>query len=612
MSKNLVSSSHIKVTTNGNDVSLDFNGEYYMKSEVDNLLGKKVNTESGKGLSTNDFSNAYKEKLNGIATGSQANVIESISVNGVKQSISAKNVNIDISGKANTSDVYSKTDSDKRYVQDSKYVHTDSNYTQAEKTKLGKIEEEAQKNKIEKILVNGIEQTIKDKSVDIKVENVTRYGIKRKYANNTSSSWERTYDAVDLVANATKTGEAVRNDFDNIYPWSDIITYNFDTASQSITAYLGDPSFEFDVTNGEVLTRIPEFFYRRYRDDTYEYIEISKYPLEGFLKSPAFSVGRYTTYYDGSKAHSRSGVIPEVSRNITSFRTISKAVGNGFGQLDYHYFILQLLYLVEYADYNSQKVLGNGHTGYRVNDADKSLLAESTANRIVINTSGANNFDVGQQISIGTSGAWNQAVAKNRTITKKEAYSTGGVTGTAIYFDGDPVNIVLNNVIWSSAQKSGECDELGMKSGCLNGAYKHGIIYRGIEDIFGNIYQFIDGLNIKEYVAYICYDPDKYKVDTFDDTYFVLGYTNAKETNVYAKALGYDPNNPLVALTTETGGSDSTNMCDYYYSNSGNRIAFVGGYFINALTAGLWYWTLNYTSSYTSYNIGSRLLRYQD
>lgn len=45
--------------------------------------------------------------------------------------------------------------------------------------------------------------------------------------------------------------------------------------------------------------------------------------------------------------------------------------------------------------------------------------------------------------------------SKNRTILSKEAYNSGGITGTAITFDGDPVNIALNNVLWTTGQNQG-------------------------------------------------------------------------------------------------------------------------------------------------------------
>ena len=611
MSKNLVNSSDINIATNGDDISLELNESYYTESEIDTLLLSKVNTESGKGLSTNDFSDTYKNKINGIESGAEVNIIETVKVNGTALTPTNKAVNIDISGKANVSDVYNKTTSDSRYIQDSNYVHTDNNYTTTDKTKLAGIESGAEVNVIDKVLVNGIEQTITNKAVDIKVENSTIYGIKRSLTTS-SSAWERTDNAVGLVANATKDGGTVQNDFDSIYPWSDIITYNYDTTNKVITAYLGDTNFAFDGSNGEVLTRIPEFYYKRYRDEDYEYIQISKYAIEGFTKSPAFSVGRYDTSYDGSKAHSVSGAVPEVQRSIVSFRTISRAVGEGFGQLDYHYFLLQMLYLVEYADYNSQSKLGNGITSMRYNNNDKALVNETSVNRIIVSTSVANNFLIGQQVSIGTSSADNWSVAKYRTITSKEDYDDGSVTGTAIYFDGNAVNIAVGNVIWSHGQKAGHCDSLGMKSGCLSNDGKHGMIYRGIENLLGNVFQWIDGINIKDYQAYICYSPEEYVSDMFTSPYQALGYVNSSNSNSYAKELGYDENNPLIALTTETGGSSSTYMCDNYYSSTGNRVARVGGYCSSGARAGLWYWNLNGTSGSAGYDGGSRLLRYQD
>lgn len=59
-------------------------------------LSKKVNSVSGKGLSTNDYTNAEKEKLEGIAAGAQVNIIESIKVNGTAQTITDKSVNITV------------------------------------------------------------------------------------------------------------------------------------------------------------------------------------------------------------------------------------------------------------------------------------------------------------------------------------------------------------------------------------------------------------------------------------------------------------------------------------------------------------------------------------
>lgn len=63
---------------------------------ITQALNAKVNKETGKGLSTNDFTNTLLEKLNKIQTNAEENVIESISVNGISQTITDKNVDLQI------------------------------------------------------------------------------------------------------------------------------------------------------------------------------------------------------------------------------------------------------------------------------------------------------------------------------------------------------------------------------------------------------------------------------------------------------------------------------------------------------------------------------------
>lgn len=452
------------------------------------------------------------------------------------------------------------------------------------------------------------------------VENYIYYGVRRKITQNSSSVWERIGRSIGKVANATKNGDDVQNDFDSIYPWSDIITCNLDPSTNEINAFIGDPTFSFDGENGEVMTRIPEFYWKRYIKDGYEYVLISKHNLADFNKSPEFFIGRYLASYDGTKLHSSTNTIAEVNRTISAFRSLAQATGDKWCQLDYHYFLLQMLYLVEYADYNSQAKLGNGLTSFRVNDNDKALVAENNTNRIIINSTVASNFVVGQQVCIGTSSAWNYNVAKNRTIVSKEEYSSSGISGTAITLDGEPFNIALTNVLWSSAQRNGQCDSLGMKSGCLANDGKHAIIYRGIENVFGNLYQALDGINIKDYQAYVCTDPTEYTSDKFVAPYKKLGYmcqhpdseSTVTTKDGYIKSLGCDPENPLFMLTSEIGASSTTYVCDHSWINNGNRVVFAGGYYYSTYQAGFFCLYLAYLSSNTFYNRGARLLKYQD
>lgn len=437
------------------------------------------------------------------------------------------------------------------------------------------------------------------------------YGIKRKVNDNTSSAWERIEDSVGLVAKATKNGEKVQNDFDNRYPWSEIISYNYNVEEKKINAYYGDPTFKFDGSNGEVLTRIPEFYWKREIIDGYEYIYISDYAIAGFNKSEEFSVGRYDACIDeDGKLHSYSGYSPSTNKNITQHRDAAKLLSDEFCMIDYRYFMLQLLYLVEYANYNSQSQLGNGIVSMRYTASDKAIIAGETTNTIVIATN--DYFKVGQQIAIGTT-VDGVSICKDRTITEIAEYSKDTTEGTAITFDGEPVNIAIGNIIHACAQKEGGCDSLGMKSGCLVNDSQHAVIYRGIENIFGNVFNWIDGLNIQEYQAYICRNPEEYISDKFEAPYNKLGYVNCNERDMYIKKLGFDEKNPDIALPIEIGGGagSSSGMCDFYTSSEGNRVARVGGVFSSGAYAGLWYWVCNNSSTTSYLTCGARLLKYQ-
>lgn len=473
------------------------------------------------------------------------------------------------------------------------------------------------------ITLNSSEIYVTEKDLENALQNAKlysgkNYGIKRLITDNTLPTWTRIADAEGLTANATKNGTEVANDFDNLYPWSHIRKCNVDAATGQVLAYYGETGFQADGSNGEVMVKIPEFWWKRERlpdefGNVYEYIYIADYARAGYKKSEEFFVGAYiisteTTEGDTIIAHSRSGAIPKYNTTKANFRNYAKALGEGWQLMDYHYFLLQMLYLVEYAHYNSQSMLGNGIVGF---NTAKALIAENNVNRIIVSSVGTGLW-VGKTICIGATDAWNSSVAADREITSIEDYNDGQVTGKAIHFNGDPVNIAVNNVIWGSAQKTGENDSLGNASGCLINDSYHSVNYRGIENIFGHMWQHIDGLNIKDYIAYICKDPASYENDKFDAPYEKIGYVNAETTDSYIKKLGLDEKHPEVALPTEIGASSSTGACDNYWCAEGNRIAYVGGSFSDYWSkAGFFAWACSHTSSHTYWTSGARLLKHQ-
>lgn len=436
------------------------------------------------------------------------------------------------------------------------------------------------------------------------------YGIKRKRVDNSSSEWERTDDSIGLVANATHDGTEVQNDFDNLSPWKDIISFNLDLETGKKKAYYGDPDFKFDGSNGDVYTHIPDIYYKVWQDEDYDYVQIADFAKTGFTKCDAFDIQRYKAGIVGDVLHSYSGLVPAGYNGIEYFREKTKTnLGENYCLLDWRYFVIQLLYLVEYADYNAQSKLGNGFSGMRKKATDVSLLAENNTHRFVVNVTGGNAFIVGQTINIGTTGE-KYDIAESRKITAISDYDSDGVVGKSITFNGGAITTTITSAIWSGAQHCGQCDSLGMKSGCLINDAKHEVIYRGIEDLYGNITQNIDGINIRDRQAYVCYNPDDYVSDKFEAPYEPIGYIDV-DTNGYIKTLGFDTNNPLIRLPIESGGSTQTYITDYSAQNPGDRVARVGGTLENGAYNGPWYYTLSGAKSSAGWNNGARVIKYK-
>ena len=132
-------------------------------------LNNKVDKVSGKGLSTNDYTTPEKTKLAGIEAGAQANTIEGISVNGAAQTPDEDTKVVDITVPTKTSDLTN----DSNFVVDANYTHTDNNFTDALETKLNGITAGAQVNVIETIAVNGTDQQVTSKKVNITVPTAT-------------------------------------------------------------------------------------------------------------------------------------------------------------------------------------------------------------------------------------------------------------------------------------------------------------------------------------------------------------------------------------------------------------------------------------------------------
>lgn len=109
----------------------------WLNQQIAAAIVNKVDKVAGKDLSTNDYTTTEKNKLSGIATGAQVNVLEGVQVNGTDLSITGKKVNVDLSSYATTSAMNTALGNKVDKVS-GKGLST-NDYTTAEKTKLASL-----------------------------------------------------------------------------------------------------------------------------------------------------------------------------------------------------------------------------------------------------------------------------------------------------------------------------------------------------------------------------------------------------------------------------------------------------------------------------------------
>lgn len=131
--------------------------------------------------------------------------------------------------------------------------------------------------------------------------------------------------------------------------------------------------------------------------------------------------------------------------------------------------------------------------------------------------------------------------------------------------------------------------------------------YRGIENLFGNIWKFTDGILFSNNVPYVNQYPS-----TYDST--VLG-VNDISTGVTMTASGYARNlgnsNKGFFPISVSGGSSTVGTTDYFYANDVGElgIALVGSAANNGLNAGPLYLSAAYVASGVYVGIGGALSR---
>lgn len=148
-------------------------------------------------------------------------------------------------------------------------------------------------------------------------------------------------------------------------------------------------------------------------------------------------------------------------------------------------------------------------------------------------------------------------------------------------------------------------------NGGVNG--KCSVSYRGEENLWGNIWTWLDGINI---LAKNLNDAYIRKIGQAmaDDT--TTGYENygtqLSHSNGYQSAMGYSEEYPELFLPTACSGYESSDTNgDYYWQNTsynGFLVAYLGGRWNGGSYCGAWSLYVTNASSYRNRIIGGRLL----
>ena len=373
-------------------------------------------------------------------------------------------------------------------------------------------------------------------------------------------------------------------------------TVNYYLGANDSTKTAAGGTAILDGTDGQVMVEIPAHYRRFETEGTKQRCYLSEYALPGFALVPKSYVSAYeatvdrtnsklasvvnttTQYRGGGNNASRDGAdntdlgMPATGISLTNFRTYARNRGVS-GEHKWNCYTyethktLAWLFMVEYATRNSQATY-------------HAELSEA----------GFHIGGLGPGVSTVSSGDWSSFNGYYPLVPCGTTNSLGNKTGVVSY--ALPSSFGSGSVTVSVPS------------------------YRGVENPFAHIWKWTDGVlfEIKSDAdggtskAYTCPDPANYASSLNTANYEYK--TDVPRADGYVKTIGFGEEGDL--FPTATGGSSTTFICDYWYTNipaSGtpSRGLLLGGNANNGAYCGFAYLGSNSTPSFTYANFGSRL-----
>jgi len=357
--------------------------------------------------------------------------------------------------------------------------------------------------------------------------------------------------------------------------WDNGTIHYYLDADDSTKKADGTPSV-LDGSHGQVMVEVPEFYCKHELDGSKHRYKISDRPIAGFRRIKKFYISAYEASMERSSGKLSSILnfdpnfrggnnnaswdetekslcgkpITKLTRGEFRIAATSRGV-NWHQQSVYEYYPVVLLFAIEYATFDSQKPI------------------DSTIEKGMRKGGLGPGATTAEMTEWGVYNSYNPAIQVG--ITNPLGNKTGEVPVLISSFGGEGVERIFT----------------------INS-------YRGIENIFGHIFKFLDGLNINDYVAYAT-DDMSFLADNIIEGYEMIG--------VMPSFSGYqnDFQNHLLPLPLSIVNNSDSGAKDYYFPSYGWRAVRVGGYLSDGSKAGVFNLNVCSSSSVSHATIGARL-----
>ena len=160
----------------------------------------------------------------------------------------------------------------------------------------------------------------------------------------------------------------------------------------------------------------------------------------------------------------------------------------------------------------------------------------------------------------------------------------------------------------TSASNTGVTNSVNTPSGSpvSNTSGSHACKYRGIENPWGNVWKWCDGIFFYYYDIYVCTKPNAYTSDGQQGSEYTI-YGARPRDDGFVKTVA-PLKDSLIQYVTDASASANTYYCDKSMVYYGNNCALLcGGAWNFGDSAGLWCWNGSSSASTSSNNIGGRL-----